>query len=220
MRRKSRDVDEQELLEMDADLASLYDSVERLKLHNNLVRAMFGTHLSQMAGIWFDVVNDRSNYEEFTDKVLTPGSMIEYAAEDEDGEPQGNAIAIIGKALKSKSGLLFRGRQVLATDSEYEQWAIVSDEDVDRVCYHFCDAGARGKCEEGPSGNFYHDFDPLSKTQRKNRALRARGEKGKGSAKGKGAAAAAQVVEGKGHGQRVPSLRPTPKKGGEGKAKS
>ena len=38
---------------MDADVASLYESVERLKLGKNLERAIVGIHLSQMAGIWF-----------------------------------------------------------------------------------------------------------------------------------------------------------------------
>jgi hypothetical protein len=95
MRRKSKHGDK-ELLEMDADLASLYESVERCKLDKSLERAIMGTHLAQLAGIWFDVVKDSGNYESFTDEVLLPGTIIEFSAIDDYGEPQGNAIAILG----------------------------------------------------------------------------------------------------------------------------
>jgi hypothetical protein len=136
-------------LAMDADLTELYVSVERCKFEPNLEHAMVGTHLSQLAGIWFDLLKDRGNFEGFTDEVLQPGTIVEYAAVDDAGKPQGNAIAILGRPVKSKFGLLFRGRHVLATDDEYDKWGISSDEDAGHVAYHFCSLALRALVRRG-----------------------------------------------------------------------
>ena len=72
MGKKSKKDGGKALLEMDADLAELYVSVERCKFEPNQERAMIGTHLSQLAAIWFDLLKDRGNFEGFTDEVLQP----------------------------------------------------------------------------------------------------------------------------------------------------
>jgi hypothetical protein len=152
MGKKPRKDGDKALLEMDVDLAELYTSVERCKFPPNMERAMIGTHLSQLAGIWFDLLKDRGNFEGFTDEVLQPGTIVEYAAVDDDGKPQGNAIAILGRPLKTKVGLLFRGRHVLATDDEYDKWGRICDEEAGKNAYHFCSPGSRGCCKESRSG--------------------------------------------------------------------
>jgi hypothetical protein len=72
MGKKSKKDGGKALLEMDVDLSELYTAVERCKLEPEQERAMIGTHLSQLAAIWFDLLKDRGNFEGFTDEVLQP----------------------------------------------------------------------------------------------------------------------------------------------------
>ena len=55
------------------------------------------------------------------ERSMRSKSPLSNGAVDEDDAAQGNSIVLLGKQMKRKTILMFRGRHVLATDKEDEK---------------------------------------------------------------------------------------------------